>query len=252
MTTLRTGLLRAAITATITATITMATALGGVALPATANAATAPLPAAAPSSCPDADTAVHDYAWFSRRYPGNGLGALFALADSQERAQHAVACLVDAERVAAGLHPLRWSDRLRDAARGYASAAAARKWWTDGADWHVDPRTPRTFPDQDRERSAQVDTRIREQTPCSTYVGDGHQLLRDAENLYQGWGGGDGGPASPRAAVAWWMQSPPHRAAILDPATTATGVGVQGGYADPAHATADPAGIFVQHFATCS
>ncbi|MGI5132262.1 CAP domain-containing protein [Pseudonocardia sp. CA-107938] len=204
--------------------------------------------AQAAPACPDADMPLHGYSWFLREHPGNGLGAMFALADEQARASRAVACLVDAERHANGLPPLKRLEGVDTSAYIYARAAAGRKWWTDKADKHADPRDP-------RETSVQIHDRISRQHPCTTYVGDGHQLLADAENVYDGWGDPEaGGPekSTPAGAFAWWKKSPPHEAAILDGRWTHTSVGVVAGTADPAAGDADPSGVYVQHFMACS
>lgn len=216
-----------------------------VLLPAAPAAAT-PL---VPSACADADMQVHDNAWFVAKYPGNALGALFALAEHQEKAAKAVLCLTNAERAAKRLSPLAWSDKLRDSARGHARSAAGQKWWVDGANTHIDPRTPRTHADNDQEANAQIDARVRSTTPCSTYVGDGHQLVRTGENDYHGWG--DGTFSTAKGAVQWWMDSQRHRDAILNPQFNRMGVGVVSG-AGRAGVSQDPAGVFVQHFAACT
>jgi len=198
---------------------------------------------AAPSACPDADMPLHGHSWFVDHHPGNALGAMFALADEQSRAARAVACLVDGERAANGLAPLRRLEGMNTSAYIYARAAVGRKWWTPGADFHSDPRDARGS-------SVQVDDRIRRQQPCTGYVGDGRRLVADAENTYHGWG--DGGQSTPAGAVAWWMGSPPHRAAILDRRWTHTAAGVVAGTADPAVGDPDPSGVYVQHFMACS
>lgn len=233
---------------------------GPLAAAATAAVMTVLLPAApaaaatrlAPSACADADMQVHDNAWFVARNPGNALGAVFALAEHQEKAAKAVACLTNAERTSRGLAALAWSDKLRDSARGHARSASGQKWWVDGANTHIDPRTPRTFADDRQEANAQADARVRSTTPCSTYVGDGHQLVRTSENDYHGWDvASTDRNSTPAAAVQWWMNSDDHRAAILNPQFNRIGVGVVSGPARPG-VTPDPAGIFVEHFGACT
>ena len=55
-----------------------------------------------------------------------------------------------------------------------------------------------------------------------------------AENIY--WGSGTFG--TPRSAFAWWMDSPGHKANILDPAFRQIGIGVRKGqFVDPATGT---------------
>jgi hypothetical protein len=198
---------------------------------------------AAPSACPDADMPLHGHTWFVERHPGNALGAMFALADEQFRASRAVACLVDRERAAHGLAPLRRLEGVNTSAYVYARDAVGRKWWTPGADFHVDPRDARA-------RSVQIADRINRQHPCALRARDGGRPVAVAENAYHGWG--DAGQSTPAGAVAWWMGSPPHRAAILDPRWTHTAAGVLAGTADPAVGDPDPSGVYVQHFIACS
>jgi hypothetical protein len=232
-------------------TMTIRTRLAGLCTALAAVAATTLLlpgqAQAAPAACPDADMPLHGYSWFLQQHPGNGLGSMMALADEQFRASRAVACLVDGERAAVGLPPLRRLEGMDTSAYLYARAASGRQWWTAGADFHVDPRDP-------RERSVQIHDRIDRQHPCTAYVGDGRRLTADAENAYHGWGDpepGRLGKSTPAGAVAWWMSSPPHKAAILDPRWTHTAVGVVAGTADPTLGDPDPSGVYVEHFMAC-
>ena len=82
------------------------------------------------------------------------------------------------------------------------------------------------------------------------YQGDGHDVNRWSENTYAGWGSNTFTTA--RAAVTWWMNSPTHKANIIDRNVTKLGVGVRAGAARPGFDTTDPACIFVQQFISCS
>ena len=107
-----------------------------------------------------------------------------------------VMSLVNAERSAAGLSPLRWNRRLARAARLHATNMAKQERMEHAMDG---------------------------EGPGERIYRQGYQGHRWAENLAVGWGGGD----APEAAVEWWLGSPLHRANLLSPALTETGVGVR-------------------------
>ncbi|WP_214107493.1 CAP domain-containing protein [Acrocarpospora catenulata] len=67
------------------------------------------------------------------------------------------------------------------------------------------------------------------------------------ENAYLGWGRAS---VTPRAAVTWWMGSPPHRATILTPGYTEMYTKAAYGSADPS-VSATPAMTYVQMFGRC-
>jgi uncharacterized protein YkwD len=144
-----------------------------------------------------------------------------------------VACLINKERAKAGLPPLRFNVQLAAAASGHAAEGARLKWWGPGADSHTNPETGST-PDQ----------RIRAAGYC------GGSPRRTSENTFTSYGTGGKFPPTPAGAVAWWMQSPGHRANILDPNVTEIGVGVVPGSAMPG-ASSPPAGTFVTTFGAC-
>jgi uncharacterized protein YkwD len=114
--------------------------------------------------------------------------------------RRATLCLINRERVAHGEHPLRPNKRLRRAAQSHTQSMASGNYFE-----HVGPRgqTP--------------EIRLREVGYISSRVG-----FEVGENI--AWG--TLGLATPRAIVAAWMASPPHRANILDPRYRETGIGV--------------------------
>jgi uncharacterized protein YkwD len=143
---------------------------------------------------------------------------------SQEAAEAAVLCLTNLERAKAGVAAFAPQSSLGVAARGHAEAAVANPWW-DGRDPHTNPSTQST-----------IESRIAAAGYCTS-----PKQFWIAENARP-----DG---TPQQAVTWWMGSPGHRANILDPKLTDSGVGVARGSADPR----DPAiaGTFVQDFGGC-
>ena len=149
---------------------------------------------------------------------------------SVDNAEKAVFCLTNQQRAANGVSPAYTrSSLLGGTARAHADDAVARKWWVNGADPHVNPdgKGP-----ADRVRAAGY-------CPSGSW--------RVHENVYWGWGSPSG--PTPRTAVTWWMDSPGHRANILDSGLRELGVGVAKGAPQPG--TFPNAAVFVQNFAAC-
>ena len=144
-------------------------------------AAIAPASASAASPCEGADGAVGD------------LGLRGARA--------ATLCLLNAERAARGLAPLRASTKLGRAAQGHAADMVDRGYFAHG---NFGARIARTGWGRHRR----------------TYT--------IGENL----GYGSGGGATPRAIVAAWMGSAGHRANILQRRFHAIGIGIASGTPD--------------------
>ncbi|MFI2765410.1 CAP domain-containing protein [Streptomyces echinatus] len=142
-----------------------------------------------------------------------------------------VVCLINAQRTQRGLPALTLNQNLTTAAQQHAFAAVQQRWWGPGRNPHVNPQTG--------------------STPQSRILGAGYcpnpVSWRVAEIAYTGWGGS----GTPNAAANWWMNSPPHRANILDPGLREIGRGVQAGAADPAGAGASGAGTYVVTFGSC-
>jgi uncharacterized protein YkwD len=112
----------------------------------------------------------------------------------------AVLCLVNAERRARGLAPLRDAGPLRTAAQRFSADMVARGYFD-----HVSPH------------GSTVSSRVR---------GAGYRNMSSVgENI--GWG--SGAMATPAAIVRAWMASPPHRAVILNGHFREAGVGVTAG-----------------------
>ena len=88
-------------------------------------------------------------------------------------------------------------------------------WLSRPAAWASNDSAQRGFSPSNHVDSLGRNVRTRLQQ-CD-YTGYG----RASEINYYGWGGGRGSGA---AAFAWWKNSPPHRAAMLDPLVTAIGI----------------------------
>ncbi|MFJ3499388.1 MULTISPECIES: CAP domain-containing protein [unclassified Streptomyces] len=127
-----------------------------------------------------------------------GSGA--AGAGRAERYAGEVVALVNAERAEAGCRSLRSEKRLRAAARGHADDMAARDYYAHSG--------PEGRDGGDRMTSA------------------GYAWSTWGENIHRG-------PKSPARAVADWMESPGHRANILNCAFQDIGVGVNLGSGGP-------------------
>jgi uncharacterized protein YkwD len=141
-------------------------------------AAIAPASASAASPCDAADGA-----------PGD-LGLATARA--------ATLCLLNAERSARGLGPLRASDRLALAAQRHSNDMVERRYFAHG----------------------NYGARI-----AHTGWGRNRRSYTIGENI----GYGDAGAATPRAIVAAWMASPGHRENILQRRFHAIGIGIASG-----------------------
>lgn len=124
-----------------------------------------------------------------------------ALGDAGVR--HAVLCLLNGERTAHGLRPLRHDERLGRAAVGHSRDMAAHHYFAH------DSRSGATFGD-----------RI-----ARTGWMRGRRSFSIGENL--AWGTGES--ATPRAIVTSWMHSAGHRENILDGRFRVIGIGVVGG-----------------------
>src|SRR5262249_55047139 len=138
-------------------------------------AAIAPASASAASPCEGADGALGD------------LGL--------PRARAATLCLLNAERAARGLGPLRSNSRLARAAQGHAADMVDRGYFAHG---NYGARIARTG------------------------WGRYRRTYTIGENLAYGTGGG----ATPRAIVVAWMDSAGHRANILQRRFRAIGIGI--------------------------
>jgi uncharacterized protein YkwD len=144
-----------------------------------------------------------------------------------------VICLINAERTSRNLVPLRIDGVLVAAASGHSREAVRLKWWTGGADPHVNPKTGSTI-------ESRLSGFCRPSKPI---------LVR--EITYTWWGD----QASPDGAVNWWMNISKggHREAILDPGLRSFGVAVKPDVADGGlkPGPGDKMGTYVFDFGTC-
>ena len=138
--------------------------------------------------------------------PGSAGAATCAGADTAPaqlgRAQAAktTLCLLNRERAAHGLRPLRLDARLARAAGGHARDMVAGHYFA-----------------HDSRSGASFDARIRR-----TGWMRSRRSWRVGENL----GYGEGATAAPRRMVAAWMHSAGHRANILAPGFREIGIGI--------------------------
>ncbi len=114
--------------------------------------------------------------------------------------------IVNAEREAAGLPPLRVAEALADAARWFARDMAEKGYFAADHDTY----------DNTQGRLVRV---CAWRTRLSAFYGDSAAL---AENIAAG-------AASPHDVVAGWLSSPAHRANILGSGFSETGVGYWSG-----------------------
>jgi uncharacterized protein YkwD len=113
-------------------------------------------------------------------------------------ARAATLCLLNRERAAHGLGALRASARLARAAQGHAADMVRRRYFAHG---NYGARIART----------------------------GWGRNRRAYTIGENLAFGTGGRATARAIVAAWMQSPGHRANILQRRFHAIGIGIASG-----------------------
>jgi uncharacterized protein YkwD len=109
-------------------------------------------------------------------------------------------CLLNAERAAHGLRPLRLDSRLSRASRGHSRDMAANRYFA-----------------HESRSGARFSARI-----ASTGWMTGRSRWSIGENI--AWGSGT--QATPRSIVSAWMHSAEHRANILDGGFRVIGVGV--------------------------
>jgi uncharacterized protein YkwD len=140
---------------------------------------------------------------------GCARAAQASIADAAPRVVgSAVLCLVNAERGAHGLRALAGSAPLRTAAERYSREMVARSFFD-----HVSPS------------GSTLSSRVR----VAGY--------RNGRTLGETIGWGTGTLATPASIVSGWMNSPPHRAVILNGRIREAGVGVAAGAPVPAEGT---------------
>jgi uncharacterized protein YkwD len=117
------------------------------------------------------------------------------------RVAHITACLINKQRAARGLRPLRVNAALGRAAQGHSADMVGRGYFSHDTPQGVGP--------------AQRISQSGYASACAL-----------GENI----AAATGGFATPASIVNMWMSSPGHRANILSPTYTDTGLGVAYGY----------------------
>lgn len=127
---------------------------------------------------------------------------LIPTAANVARIDAATLCLIDRERVARGLAPLRRDARLEAAAQVHAVQMVIENYFD-----HVGPTG---------------------ESPLQRAIAAGYGRA-GIGHLGENIAAASGSLATPAASVADWMRSPSHRAQILDPSFRDTGIGVTAG-----------------------
>ena len=171
-----------------------------------------------------------------------------AIYGSTKIASHAITatrCLISRQRTSRGMRGYSDNATLRSSSGAHAAASVAAQSWslTNGLVSHLNPGTPVPGDPNQLQQLAntQIDQRIRGAGYCA-----GGSAYSDGEITY----GGSGTGQTPKAAVAWWMNDPPHRDAILSPQFTQYGVSVVRGSAFPGGGT--DAATFVVDLGSCT
>jgi uncharacterized protein YkwD len=125
---------------------------------------------------------------------------LIPTATNIPRVEAATLCLINQQRADHGLRPLRRNARLAAAAAGLSDEMVRSDYFN-----HVSPSG---------------------QDPLQRVLASGYASTADLRELGENIAAASGSLATPAAAVRSWMNSPPHRAQILDPAFRDTGIGV--------------------------
>lgn len=123
-----------------------------------------------------------------------------ALPSASKHATHATLCLLNAERRARGLRPLRLDRKLNRAARGHANDMVAKRYFA-----------------HESKSGATFATRIKRSGWTKS-----RRSYTMGENI--AWGGGS--LATPREIVRGWMGSAGHKANILDRGFRYIGIGI--------------------------
>jgi len=163
---------------------------------------------------------------------------------SQADAEDAVLCLINRQRADHGLNALTASPILSQVAAAHATASVTLKWWpaSGGHSVHVNPQT-----------GMDGAARIR----AAGYCPLNRDNVARGENVYAGQYWGAPPPAvmakttSPEAAVNGWMNSPGHRANILNPAYRESGIAVLRGVPISGAPAGQDGYVFVQSFGGC-
>ncbi|NAS23598.1 hypothetical protein GT755_18095 [Herbidospora sp. NEAU-GS84] len=209
----------------------------------------APASATTSAACADADLVYRE----KSEFPDTPRGRLDHMMQDS-KIEQAVLCLVNTERTVRGLQPVKRyiglrgrPVALRSATTKQVLAAVRIRWW--GTVAQVGDCTPL------KSDPSRCDVHINPETgtdPAARAKAAGYCRTGTSwavgENAYLGWGRAF---VTPRAAVTWWMGSPPHRATILTPGYTEMYTRAAYGSADPS-VSATPAMTYVQMFGRCS
>ena len=237
----------------VIAALTIGLAAPGVAAAgavAPASPVVAPTALHGAGSCPDIDMVYRARSEF----PATSKGIVDHTMQ-RSRMEKAVLCLVNAERSAVRLPPVKIffygrftpdDGRLLPVAKRHLADSLRLRWWgkvepgkncvpvknqPDKCDGHINPETGTTA----QKRLENYSKRCGESAT--------------GENLYTAYGLES--LVTPRAAVQWWMNSPGHRDNILRPDFTDMALAVRDGSADPAAGSTTPSATYVQVFGFC-
>ncbi|MBV8786993.1 MAG: CAP domain-containing protein [Mycobacterium sp.] len=164
---------------------------------------------------------------------------------SPAEAENEVLCLINKQRANHGLNALTANPILGQVAAAHATASVTLKWWppSGGHSVHINPQT-----------GMDAAARIREAGYCPM----NRDNVPRGENVYAGQYSGTPPPAvmakttSPEAAVNGWMNSPGHRANILNPAYRESGIAVLRGVPISGAPAGQDGYVFVQSFGGCA
>jgi uncharacterized protein YkwD len=173
-----------------------------------------------------------------------------------EISELAMNCLINRARAAEGIAPLKLETRyaanggsiyrtpLWMAATQHAQLSVAGKWWDN------DPSHPLGWQESHKEpgNPAPFDQQITQRIVAAGFCPGGNYTV--AENTFSATGMAQKYPPTPRGAVSWWLDDPPHRAVLLGRSFTVHRIGIVPGLAFPS-AEYPPSGTFVQNLGTC-
>jgi hypothetical protein len=160
-------------------------------------------------------------------------------------AEASVDCLVNQARVANGLPPYTLTNAaLLQSSTFHANDSVTNKFWImgDSPSSHVDSTTTPGPPYTQQQANDAINGRIR---TLAGYCAGGHAFA-DAEDTYSG----SGSFATPRQAVTFWLNDPPHRATLLSTTYTEHRIAVVVGNPFQGGTDADW-GTFVEDLGMC-